>query len=329
MNNCSQNPSVAIRCLVYNHEKYLRDCLDGIVMQKTNFPYFAVVHDDCSTDASAEIIREYQLKYPDKIVPIFEKVNCYSTDWRVADRKIVEAYGDAKYIAVCEGDDYWTDPGKLQKQVDFLESHPDYAVCAHETLMKDEHYNQKDALVSDICRKDGIIPPKNTDYTFEDTLRGNIFHLSSILFRHKDLIEFPEWRYRISAGDMILFRYLGSCGKTHWMPGVMSVYRGHAGSVTHEEEVYSSLLQFNTLNISVLRLLNRFWNRQFQDQIYPLISRYYVECMFNYLHKRTLNRKMAKKMAFLAWCYDKRSATKYVTKGLINKLFRRFYGKTK
>lgn len=285
MNKVSQLPSVAIRCLVYNHEKYLRDCLDGIVMQKTNFPYFAVVHDDCSNDSSADIIREYQEKYPDKIHPIYEKENCYSVDWRLADTKIHEAYGDAKYIAVCEGDDYWTDPNKLQMQVDFLESHPDYAVCAHETIIKDENNRQNDILFSREACKNRIIPSPRTDYSFKDTLKGNIFHLSSILFRHNDLIVFPSWRYRISAGDMVFFRYLGSCGKTHWMPNAMSVYRSHPDSLTSQGVEYQSLLLFYNINILVLRLLNRFWKRQYQYLIYPIVSRYYSECALLYTRK--------------------------------------------
>ena len=323
MNYVSQSPSVAIRCLVYNHEKYLRDCLDGIVMQKTNFPFFAIVHDDHSNDSSSDIIREYQRIFPDIIHPIFEEKNFYSTDWHSADAKIHKAYGEAKYIAVCEGDDYWTDPLKLQKQVDFLEAHPDYAVCAHETRIKDERNNQKSVLFSLTACKNSIIPSPRTDYTFEDTLKGNIFHLSSILFRQKDLIEFPSWRYRISAGDMVLFRYLGSCGKTHWLPETMSVYRFHSGNLTSKGAEYQSLVPFYKLNILVLRLLNRFWNRKYQVVIYPIISRYYVECTMQYLRKSQRNWSKSKEMAFLAWCYDKGTALRFIAKGLASKVFSR------
>lgn len=322
MNEVSQKPSVAIRCLVYNHEKYLRDCLDGIVMQQTSFPFFAVVHDDCSTDSSAAIIREYQQNYPDIIRPIFEEVNCYSTDWRVADQKIQEAYGDAKYIAVCEGDDYWTDPNKLQKQVDYLESHPNYAVCAHETLFKDEQYHAGEVLYSKLVCRNSIIPSTRQDYSFEDTLRGNIYHLSSLLFRHKDLIEFPKWRYRISAGDMVLFRYLGSCGLAHWIPETMSVYRGHDGSVTSKEAVYGSTILFNEMNILVLRLLNRFWNRQYQKIIYPIISLYYAECALLYTRKSMRSFFSFNKMARVAIKYDGIAAMNHIMIGLLKRLMR-------
>ena len=123
-------PLVSIRCLVYNHEPYLRQCLDGFVMQKTNFPFEAIVHDDASTDGSAAIIREYAEKYPAIIKPIFETENQYR---KGIINKIMDAamHPESKYLAICEGDDYWTDPNKLQLQVDFLESHPDYFMTCH------------------------------------------------------------------------------------------------------------------------------------------------------------------------------------------------------
>lgn len=109
---------VSIRCTVYNHEPYLRDCLEGFIMQKTNFRIEAIVHDDASTDGSATIIKEYAEKYPDIIKPIYEVENQYSKHNGSLERIMNEAC-KGKYIAFCEGDDYWIDPLKLQKQVDF------------------------------------------------------------------------------------------------------------------------------------------------------------------------------------------------------------------
>lgn len=119
---------VSIRCTAYNHEKYIRDALEGFVMQKTNFRFEAIVHDDASTDGTAAIIREYAEKYPDIIKPIYETENQYSKhDGSLT--KIMNEACKGKYIALCEGDDYWIEPYKLQKQVDFLESSPDYSMC--------------------------------------------------------------------------------------------------------------------------------------------------------------------------------------------------------
>lgn len=130
MPESEEKPLVVIRSLVYNHEPYLRDCLEGFVMQQTTFPFVAVVHDDCSTDGSAAILREYAEKYPHIIKPVYETENQYSKKDGSLRRVMDEAcakYG-AKYYALCEGDDYWTDPHKLQKQVDFMEDHPDYTL---------------------------------------------------------------------------------------------------------------------------------------------------------------------------------------------------------
>ena len=127
----TETPLVTVRCLVYNHEPFLRQCLDGIVMQQTSFPFEAIVHDDASTDGSAAIIREYAEKYPDIIKPIYESENQYSKHDDSIKRAIDAVMNpNTKYSALCEGDDYWTDPLKLQKQVDFLESHPDYVICS-------------------------------------------------------------------------------------------------------------------------------------------------------------------------------------------------------
>ena len=118
---------VSIRCITYNHAPYIRQCLDGFVMQKTNFRFQAVVHDDASTDGTTEIVREYAEKYPDIIIPMYEEENRWSKhDGTLLTCMLPLMTG--KYWAECEGDDYWIDPYKLQKQVDFLETHPDYGL---------------------------------------------------------------------------------------------------------------------------------------------------------------------------------------------------------
>lgn len=124
---------VTIRCAVYNHESYIRQCLEGFVMQKTNFRFEAIVHDDASTDCSATIIREYAEKYPDIIKPIFETENQYSKrDGSLA--RIMNEHTHGKYVAFCEGDDYWIDPFKLQKQVDALETNINVDACTHKQI---------------------------------------------------------------------------------------------------------------------------------------------------------------------------------------------------
>ena len=122
-----ENPVLTIQCIAYNQAPYIRQCLEGFCMQKTNFRFEAIVHDDASTDDTALIIREYAEKYPDIIKPIYETENQYSKkDGSL--RRIMNKHTCGKYVAYCEGDDYWTDPLKLQKQVDFLEANVDYGL---------------------------------------------------------------------------------------------------------------------------------------------------------------------------------------------------------
>ena len=119
---------VSVVCNAYNHEKYIKDALEGFVMQKTNFAFEILVHDDASTDKTAEIIREYEAKYPEIIKPIYQTENQYS---KGGVYKFQESRVRGKYVAFCEGDDYWTDPLKLQKQFDAMEQHPELDICAH------------------------------------------------------------------------------------------------------------------------------------------------------------------------------------------------------
>ena len=128
--NTTEPIMVSVHCAVYNQAPYIRQCLDGIVMQQTTFRMQVLVHDDASNDGSADIIREYAAKYPDLIVPIIETVNQYSTREK-AHLHFWDGYERGNYIAFCDGDDYWTDPLKLQKQVDYLESHPHVVLSCH------------------------------------------------------------------------------------------------------------------------------------------------------------------------------------------------------
>ena len=121
-------PLVSIDCITYNHFKYIRDAIEGFLMQRTNFPLEILIHDDASIDGTAEIIKEYEKQYPWLIKPVYQAENQYSKH-NGTRSKIQYDRAPGKYIALCEGDDYWTDPYKLQKQVDFLESNVWVDIC--------------------------------------------------------------------------------------------------------------------------------------------------------------------------------------------------------
>ena len=137
---------VSVICISYNHEKYIRDTLNGIFIQKTNFRYEVIVHDDASTDGTAAIIMEYAAQYPDTIIPICQTKNQYSQGIPFLFEYILPKV-NGKYIAYCEGDDYWTDPLKLQRQYDFLEKNPKYVACGHNVILveDDNRFMTKDS----------------------------------------------------------------------------------------------------------------------------------------------------------------------------------------
>lgn len=123
-------PLVSICCVTYNHAPFIRQCLEGFLMQK-EVEYEILIHDDCSTDGTTEIVKEYAAKYPNLIFPLYETENQFCKPGRESMDFYNYRRARGKYIAYCEGDDYWTDPLKLQKQVDFMENHPEYSLCYH------------------------------------------------------------------------------------------------------------------------------------------------------------------------------------------------------
>lgn len=135
---------VSVFMLSYNHENYIREAIESVLMQKTNFKFEIIIHDDASTDNSAQIIREYELKYPDIIKPIYQTENQYSKGVKIIF-KYMYPLKKGKYIAVCECDDYWTDGTKLQRQVDFLENNPQYSCVTHKFVYVDENSQLSDA----------------------------------------------------------------------------------------------------------------------------------------------------------------------------------------
>jgi glycosyltransferase involved in cell wall biosynthesis len=120
---------VTIVCIAYNQEKYISETIESFLMQKTNFNYEILIQDDASKDKTPEIIKKYEMQYPDIIRPVYQKENQYSKGIQVLD--FYQDIAKGKYIAVCEGDDYWTDPNKLQRQVDYMEKNQDCSACVH------------------------------------------------------------------------------------------------------------------------------------------------------------------------------------------------------
>lgn len=224
-----EKPTVAIWTMTYNHAPYIRECLDGIVMQQTNFPFVAIVHDDCSLDGTIEIIKEYASKYPDIIKPIFEEENQYSKRNGSLDRikqQSLTATG-AKYIAICEGDDYWIDPLKLQKQVDFLESHPDYSLIY-------SNFNiliQKDGkIIKNVFDSMPYRYPKWYNTPEDFIIRGGYTCPPSWLIRSKQLF-CPS--IKSCDGSFVTFAHFLCTSRVYCLNDTMAVYRVLRESASH------------------------------------------------------------------------------------------------
>ena len=216
---------LSIVCITYNHEKFIRQTLDGFVNQKTNFKFEVIIHDDASTDKTAEIIKQYQEKYPHIIKPIFQVENKFSQGIPLLKRFVYPCI-KSKYVAMCEGDDYWTDEYKLQKQVDFLEANPDYSICFHPVKF----------IYEDKPNKTNIHPSKkflSQDLTFEKLLKTNFIQTNSVVYRWRFINEsfediIPD---AILPSDWHLHLAHAEKGKIGVINDVMSVYRRHSGGV--------------------------------------------------------------------------------------------------
>lgn len=216
-------PLVSICSITYNHAPYIRQCLDGFLMQQTTFPIEIIINDDCSTDGTTEIVKEYAEKYPDLIRPIFHEENQYQKGVKGMFATFVFPKARGKYIAMCEGDDYWTDPLKLQKQVDFLEANPEYGLV----------HTKANVFV----QEKGIVEPMpfGSDFScLDDLLLLNRIATVTTCCR-TELVKlyqtehFPQWR----MGDYPLWLFIASKSKVHFIDDTTAVYRVLEESASH------------------------------------------------------------------------------------------------
>lgn len=217
------NPLVSIICRTYNHEKYISEAIESFLMQKTDFPIEIIIYDDASTDNTANIVRKYEKKYPGIIRPIYQKENQHSKGF---NRSVGLIYSKAKgkYIASCEGDDYWTDPYKLKKQVEFLEQNTNYIATTHNVRVIDEN----NELVSD-----KLNPFKLFDehiYTVKDAEQGRLpFQTASLVYRNiwlniSDEIMKPYLKCRVN-GDHKIATLLALTGDIFCLSDIMADHR--------------------------------------------------------------------------------------------------------
>ena len=250
---------VSICCFAYNHEPYIRKCLDGFIMQKTNFEFEVLIHDDASTDNTTNIIKEYEEKYPDIIKPIYQTENQYSKGVSIS-RKFLNPLVKGKYIALCEGDDYWTDELKLQKQVDFLENNPEYTICVHQTTVHNCNTNNDSLFTNQM---------EDKDYTLEEVAvgTGSVFATSSFLTVKSVRTDMPSCFFSKCFGDYQTILYGTLMGKCHYFAANMSVYNYQtkgSWSSTIEQNRFFYISQVYEL-VQLLKRVNEFYDLKYDD----------------------------------------------------------------
>lgn len=295
---------VSVYCTVYNHEKYIRSALEGFVSQITNFDYEVYVHDDASTDRSADIIREYARKYPNIIKPIFQTENQYSKKVDIFEAFICpQLSGD--YIACCEGDDYWTDPHKLQIQADFLDSHPEYCACVHNSYLHDLRTGKQTVMYG---RED-------RDIGFLDVVQSGsaCYQTASLMHRREYALNMPDFycnTIKHGFGDYPLSIYLALSGKIRYLGKIMSVYRfGSASSWTasNTRDPHKNAL-FYLHTVQMLEEVNTYTQGEYEAVIRPIILRNEYEALYYDEHYGQL-RKPPYRSLYLAQPLSHRTKT--------------------
>ncbi|WP_031311311.1 glycosyltransferase family 2 protein [Stutzerimonas stutzeri] len=213
-------PLLSIVCLAYNHAAFISETLDGFLRQETTFPFEIIVHDDASTDATATIIREYAARYPQIIKPIYQTENQYRKGVPFSTRLFAQAHG--KYIAYCEGDDYWTDPRKLQIQVDFLEKHRDYVMTYHDAFM----FNSQG-----VVRSPHMQGRYRRDASAHQLMQGRPVSTLTACFRNL-VHELPPELHGVEVLDICWWSLLGAHGKGKFLKEIKpAAYRVHEGGI--------------------------------------------------------------------------------------------------
>lgn len=269
-------PLVSISCLTYKHEEYIRDCLEGFLSQKTTFPFEVLIHDDASPDATPQIIKEYAEKYPDIIKPILRETNLYSVPGHRCINLVNLERAQGKYVAICEGDDFWCDPYKLQKQFDLLESHQDYTLCGcglyylnhlHKSYSPQGFPPEEWPLPQDIaCKR-----------IFFD---NHPFHMLAAFFRMDSLrtVEDNLQRDVMNApmGDMQLFYHLATQGKVAFIRERMVTYRQHASSFSCYDNAEKAKRYMQRWYETHIRMANNInhpeWGNEYWKQVETKIN---------------------------------------------------------
>jgi glycosyltransferase involved in cell wall biosynthesis len=249
---------VSVCMIAYNQEDYISEAIESILMQKTDFPVELIIGDDHSKDRTGEICARYAARYPDKIKYHYREPNLGMMPNFI--RTLSEC--DGKYIALCEGDDFWTDENKLRQQVDFMEAHPEVSLCCHNhSVLAD---GEMIHLNEDIAEDVKILETR-------DYMRDPFFHTSSYFFRREaQPAPYPDWYRDVLAGDHFLVLFLSMKGKIGYLNRSMSVFRNHGSSVSFTRRALEIKQNF----VRHLEIFDEYSDREFETEIREVINRW-------------------------------------------------------
>lgn len=293
--------TVTVCCLTYNHEKYVRQCLDGFIMQKTDFHFEVIVHDDASTDKTQDIIREYATNYPKIIKPILQKKNQYSQGNRAILATFCYPEANGKYIAICEGDDYWTDPFKLQKQVDCLENHSEYAMVYTSSKVYAQYKSEiEDYLIGSKFEGFNDLLTMNRIPTLTTCIRKNIImeYVNDVKPEHQNWL----------MGDYPMWLWIAYYHKIIFLPEATTVYRMLSESASHSQDIEKQE-KFDNSIISITTFFIRKFNIVPPKEYWETINSKYFHYYDLYTHKGNL-----KKAIHYAKCINPNFATSRMRK---------------
>ncbi len=273
----TQPPLLSAICLAFNHEDYISQALDGMLMQETDFPFEIVINDDCSTDNTVAILKEYAEKYPSIIRLILQKENQYSKGIKIEILLIKEAVG--KYIAICEGDDYWTDPHKLQIQLDVMRAVENCQMSFHSALDVWVDKSKKDSVSTKRANGNRLFTTK------EVILGGGGFCPTASLIIEKEAIAaMPQWIYGPLNGDYYLQIFGSLKGGALYIDRTMSVYRRNAaGSWSSNMQDLEIREEQVKKMMPVLEAMDSHFENKFHPEINQIKSDWYLGLAMVYL----------------------------------------------
>jgi glycosyltransferase involved in cell wall biosynthesis len=269
-----QNVKVSVMMVTYNHRDFIAQAIESVLMQRTTFDFELVIGEDCSTDGTRDIVMNFQSRYPDRVRAQFRGENLGMMG------NFIQTYKDCRgeYVALLDGDDYWTSPDKLQIQTAYLDSHVDCAMCFHATTVEYEDSNRRP--------HDSFPAGRRSTYGIEDLLPSNIMHTSSVMFRHFLFSEFPDWFMTMSMGDWPLHILNAQYGKIGYVDQVMSTYRVHLGGVWSRLEKTQRLQN----EIDAYDVINRHLKFRYNRTIKAMIARRYYRMAIEYAKRGELTQ---------------------------------------